>query len=274
MDNTKKTILISGASTGIGRHCALGLIKAGFKVLAGVRSEKAGEELAQIAPEQIKPVMLDITDRQSIDSAADLVSAKNLYGLVNNAGIAVVGPLEFLPLEKIRKQFDVNLFGHIAVTQAFLPILRKSEGRIVNMSSVSGLVAFPFLGPYASSKFALEAFSDSLRRELKPWKIMVSLIEPGNIKTPLWNKLLFAAKSTAKNFSPEVEMYYGKKIMNMQHNARWASENASAPSAVADAVLHALTANRPKVRYVVGLAARKYSMLRRLLPDWALDRII
>jgi NAD(P)-dependent dehydrogenase (short-subunit alcohol dehydrogenase family) len=274
MDNTKKAVFISGASTGIGRHCALLLVKAGFKVLAGVRSEKAGEELAQIAPDRLKPIMLDITDKQSIDSAAGIVRSENLYGLVNNAGIAVLGPLEFLPLEKIRNQFEVNLFGHIAVTQAFLPFLRRLGGRIVNMSSLSGLVAFPLFGPYASSKFALEAFNDALRRELKPWNIMVSLIEPGNVKTPIWNKLLYDAKSEADSFSPEAEMYYGNNIMKMRHNAQWMSQNAQSPSVVADAVLHALTAKRPKTRYVVGLHARKYSILRRLLPDWALDRII
>ena len=271
MDNTKKAVFISGASTGIGRLCALRLVKAGFKVFAGVRSEKAGEELSQIAQGRLMPVMLDITDSQSIDSAARIVRSENMYGLVNNAGTLVLGPLEFLPLEMIRKQFEVNLFGHIAVTQAFLPFLRKSGGRIVNMSSLSGFVAFPFSGAYASSKFALEGFSDSLRRELRPWNINVSLIEPGGkFKTQIWDKSFNSLKSASESFPQEAEKYYGKRLMNTRHSV----EKMSVPSAVAEAVLHALTANRPKIRYIVGLGARKYSMLRRLLPDWVLDKVI
>jgi NAD(P)-dependent dehydrogenase (short-subunit alcohol dehydrogenase family) len=270
MGNTKKAVFVSGASSGIGKQCALRLDKAGFKVFAGLRSKKAAKELTQIASDQLKPLMLDITESQSIDSAAHIVSSENLYGLVNNAGIAVLGPLEFLPLEKIRNQFEVNLFGHIAVTQAFLPFLRRSGGRIINMSSVSGLIAFPFSGPYASSKFAIEAFSDSLRRELRPWNIPVSLIEPGNIKSPIWEKSFHAARSAEESFPPEAEKYYGKRFMDTKRIV----EKAGEPSAVAEAVLQALTAKRPKTRYVVGLDARKYAILKRLLPDWILDKFI
>ncbi len=270
VEKIKKTVLISGASTGIGRYCALSLIKAGFKVLAGVRTKKASEDLAKIGSNQLKPIMLDITNKKNIDLAAEIASSENLYGLVNNAGIAVLGPLEFLPLDKIRKQFEVNLFGHIAVTQALLPHLRTSMGRIVNISSVSGIVAFPFAGAYASSKFAFEAFNDSLRRELRPWNIQVSVIEPGNIKTPIWEKSYFEAKSSEESFPLEALEYYGRRTINVGRII----ERAGEPSAVAKAVVHSLTAKRPRIRYIVGWDARIYSVIKRLVPDWILDRIV
>jgi len=270
MDNSKKSIFISGASMGIGRQCALQLAQAGFKVFAGVRTIKASEEILKINSDQIKPIMVDITDKRSIDAAANVLSSENLFGLVNNAGFAILGPFEFIPLEKIRMQFEVNLFGHISVTQALLPLLRKSKGRIINMSSISGFVAFPFFGPYASSKFALEAFSDSLRRELKPWEINVSIIEPGNTKTSIWEKSFHAAKLSEDGFPSEAIKYYGKRYMNSLDFV----ETMMEPSVVADAVVHALTANRPKIRYVVGSNARKYSLLRRFLPDWLLDKTL
>ncbi len=271
MAKKEKSVFISGAASGIGRQCTMSLVDAGFRVIAGVRNKQAGEKLAQMAPGQVKPIVLDITKSKDIESATRVVSAENLYGIVNNAGIAVLGPLEFIPLEKIRQQFEVNLFGHIAVTQAFLPFLRNSgKGRIINISSISGFVAFPFFGPYASSKFALEAFSEALRRELKPWNIQVALIRPGNIKTPIWHKSFLTAQSIADGFPPEAEAYYGNRMMSGDRSG----DNMTDPSVVAKAVLHALTASRPRSSYLVGRDARKHAFFKRLLPDWLFDRIL
>ncbi len=271
MVKNEKSVFISGAASGIGRQCTMTLVNAGFRVIAGVRNKQAGEELTKISPGRIKPIILDITNSKDIESATREVSAENLYGIVNNAGIAVLGPLEFIPLEKIRHQFEVNLFGHIAVTQAFLPFLRDSgKGRIINISSISGFVAFPFFGPYASSKFAIEAFSEALRRELKPWNIQVALIRPGNIKTPIWHKSFLIAQSIADGFPPEAEAYYGKRIMGGDRSG----DNMTEPSSVAKAVLQALTARRPQSSYLVGRDARKYAVLKRLLPDWLFDKFL
>lgn len=266
----KQAVLISGASTGIGKHCALHLAEAGYRVFAGVRCPEAGEELVRAAPSGIEPLLLDVTDAENIRRLADNLRSENLYALINNAGTALLGPLEFLPLDKIRQQFEVNLFGHIAVTQALLHLLRKSQGRIVNIGSIAGLVGFSFAGAYAGTKFAMEAFSDSLRRELKPWKIDVAIIEPGNIKTPIWEKSSKMTLSTAADFPPAAMDYYGHAMIRSRPNF----DRMGEPSDVADAVVKVLRAKRPKARYIVGRDARLYSLCRRLLPDSLLDRII
>ena len=178
-------VLISGASTGIGRECALRLARAGFQVYAGVRSKAAGESLEQAAPERLKSILLDITDAGQIDFAADIVSSEPLRGLVNNAGVVVGGPLEFLPLERIRLQFEVNLFGHIALTQALLPGLRRSGGRIVNMSSVTGpLVSNPRGTIYSAAKAGIMGMTRAQAIELAEYNITVNGIGPGWIETP------------------------------------------------------------------------------------------
>src|SRR5258708_33287478 len=183
-----RSVVATGASTGIGEACALRLDRRGFHVFAGVRREVDGGALKQKASGRLTPILLDVTDASSIKSAAAAVAAsldeEGLSGLVNNAGIAIAGPLEFLPIDELRRQFEVNVIGQIAVTQAFLPLLRKGHGRIVNMGSISGRLAFPLLGPYAASKFALRALTTALRMELRPWGIPVSIIEPSGIATP------------------------------------------------------------------------------------------
>ena len=177
------SVIITGASSGIGEACALRLDRRGFHVFAGVRRISDGELLQQKTSDRLVPVLLDVTSQESIASAKELISAQihpaGLFGLFNNAGIPLGGALEALDLDDFRSQMEVNLIGAIAMTQAFLPLLRKGNGRIINMSSISGLIALPFVGPYAATKFALEAISDSLRVELKPWGISVSLVEAG-----------------------------------------------------------------------------------------------
>jgi len=272
-----KAVVITGASTGIGRACALHLDQLGFQVFAGVRRESDGKALAEQASRRLQAILLDVTSSQMIAGAVEYVSAqvgdRGLAGLVNNAGVAVAAPLEFIPLDELRRQLEVNVVGQIAVTQAFLPLIRQGKGRIVNMSSISGLVATPFLGPYAASKFALEALSDALRRELSPWGIHVALVEPGRIKTPIWEKSLRAADRIAAQLPPEATRKYGSA---MDENRRRAgNETRGAPvEAVARAVAHALTAERPRIRYLVGVDARLGALLARWLPGRILDWLI
>ncbi len=273
-----KSVLITGASTGIGEACAGFLDGRGFRVFAGVRKEADAEKLTRAASENLTPVFLDVVDRESIDRAheviQDVVGERGLDGLVNNAGIGVGGPLEFVPPEDLHRQFDVNVFGPVAVTQRFLPLLRTARGRIVNMSSIAGRWAAPILGPYAMSKFALEAYSDSLRRELHAWGIEVACVEPGAIATPIWGKALDSSKHRRATAPPEAIELYGKAIDAMRQQTEQASGRAIPAEAVARVVHRALTARKPKTRYLVGQDAKIQAQLVRFLPDRVLDAIL
>jgi NAD(P)-dependent dehydrogenase (short-subunit alcohol dehydrogenase family) len=279
--STPGSVVVTGASTGIGEACAIRLDRQRFRVFAGVRREVDGGALKQKASDRLTPVILDVTDEASIKSAVDTVAATlgeaGLSGLINNAGIAVAGPLEFLPIEELRKQFEVNVIGQIAVTQAFLPLLRKGHGRIVNMGSIAGKSAMPFAGPYCASKFALEALTDSLRMELLPWNIPVSIIEPAYVTTPIWQKSLRAGERMAAMLPPQAHELYGHAIASMDNivsNIRKTAPNNNVPAdVVARAVEHALTANRPRTRYLVGTAAL-LRVLLAILPDRTRDRLI
>lgn len=266
----QRAVLVTGASTGIGRAIAVYLSQKQFRVFATARNPADVRDL--------KGFRLDVTDERSIQDAAAALEAElgdeGLYGLVNNAGITVSGPLELLDLAEIRRQFEVNLFGQIAVTQAFLPLLRRANGRIVNMSSINGRVAPPFLGPYAMSKFALEAFSDALRRELEPWGIEVAVIEPGAIRTPIWTKGIESAKERIAKMPARVHELYGKEIEQTRDRARRMIDVAAPPDRVAKVVHEALVAERPKTRYPVGRDARMAVRLAWLLPDRWLDGLM
>lgn len=271
-------IIVTGASTGIGRACALYLDRLGFQVIASVRREEDAAELRAAASERLSTLLLDITNTASINATVGEVSARigdaGIAGLVNNAGIAVAGPLEFLPVAELRKQLEVNLIGQLAVTQAFLPLLRKGKGRIVNVGSLSGKIAMPFVGPYSATKFALESLSDSLRIELRPWRIPVSLIEPGFIATPIWEKSNVIAYDLFKTLPAQAEHLYGRVIPKIR--ARYASlgKGGTPPEAVAKCVAHALTSKRPKTRYTVGRGAAAGSLILARLPDRLRDTLI
>jgi NAD(P)-dependent dehydrogenase (short-subunit alcohol dehydrogenase family) len=272
-------VVITGASTGIGEACALQLGELGFRVFAGVRKEADAEVLEARAPgRRIAPLFLDLTDRSSIMSAAETVAEvtgeAGLWGLVNNAGVAVAGPLEFLPVERLRRQLEVNVIGQIVVTQAFLPLLRKGGGRIVNIGSISGRIATPLLGAYAASKFAMEGLTDSLRRELRPWGIPVSIVEPGRVSTPIWKKSLALADELAHELPRRVLELYGPVIEKEQKTAIKAARGGIPAEKVAQAVAHALMAKRPRTRYLVGPEARLGALAARILPDALLDRIL
>ncbi len=282
MDNSEKVVLITGASTGIGKACALRLDKLGFTVYAGVRTEEDADKLDEEGSDRLIPVFLDITDSDSIRTAAldlfDDLKKQGLYGLVNNAGIVVAGPLEYLPLKELKHQFSVNVFGQMAVTQAFLPLLRRGQktwgtARIVNMSSISGRSALPFAGAYSASKHAVEALSDSLRLELAPWGIQLALIEPGAIATPLWEKAEAKARSVFKTISEQADAHYGPVMENVRNYAKRSEERGISPVEVADVVVHALTARVPKIRYIVGQDAQ-WRILFNRLPDRFKDKVI
>jgi len=268
-------VVITGASTGIGEACALEMDRRGWRVFAGVRAAADGQRLAEQASPRLTPLRIEVTDRDSIARAAESVAAAvgqaGLAGLVNNAGIAVPGPLEMLPIDLLRRQLEVNVIGQVAVTQAMIPLLRAGRGRIVNMSSISGLVAAPYLGPYAASKHALEALSDALRVELRAWGISVSVVEPGNVKTPIWQKARAQAQDLLRDMPPQADSLYGPDIAAM-HQATARMEDTGMPvECVVRAVVHALTARRPKTRYPVGAQTRLAAFFWRFLGDRTRD---
>jgi NAD(P)-dependent dehydrogenase (short-subunit alcohol dehydrogenase family) len=222
--------------------------------------------------------MLDVTDPDSIAEAGRRVSEvegeTGLWGLINNAGISVAGPLELLPLSEVRTQFEVNVIGALAVTQTFLPLLRLRRGRLVNISSIAGLTATPFLGPYSSSKFALEAMSDALRLELAPWGISVSLVEPGAVQSQIWSRATMAATRTLGEVAPQDFQLYEQALSRMKEVVDRAVKRAIPAEVVARAVAHALTASRPQVRYLVGKDARLRAFMKWVLPTRAHDRLL
>lgn len=270
--NQPKSVLISGASTGIGRDCALDLDRRGWIVFAGVRKEQDGDTLKAKASERLQPVMLDVADSDQILEAAmsvnDVVGEDGLSALVNNAGIAIGGPVEFIPRDEWRLQFEVNLFGSVELTQACLPLLRTGQGRIVNISSIAGRSAMPFTAPYCASKHALEALSDSLRLELWRWKIPVSLIEPGAIKTPIWDKAQERTDDFRDNSPEELMDLYGDALSEFNRVIANAAQNSIPVEAVTRAIRKALTARRPRHRYVVGNDARQRLILNMLPTRW------
>lgn len=268
---------MTGASRGIGEACASHLNKIGFRVFAGVRHTVDGTLAHGNAGACPTPVLLDVTDPISIATAANLIASEvgeaGLAGLVNNAGIVVAAPLEFLPIAELRRQLEVNVIGQIAVTQAFLPLLRKRKGRIVFLSSISGRSVMPLLGPYAASKFALEALADALRMELLASGLSVSIIEPGSVTTPLWENSIAAAEDLARNFPPEAQMLYGRAFAGMKKAALHAAEGGVPVEVVVRSVAHALTASRPKTRDLFGRRTRLQIMLK-LLPDRLRDKLL
>jgi NAD(P)-dependent dehydrogenase (short-subunit alcohol dehydrogenase family) len=272
------SIVVTGASSGIGEACSLHLDKLGYRVFAGVRNQADGEALTAKASARLTPVLLDVTDPASIDRAVELVKAAvgsaGLAGLVNNAGIAVSGPLEVVPLGDLRKQFEVNVIGLVAVTQALLPLLRQGRGRIVNMGSIAGRAAMPFMGPYSSSKFAVEAMTDAMRVELQPWGIHVSIVEPGAVESRIWEKGRQAADRMEASASPEAKAHYGAAVARVREAVARAAERAIPARAVAEAVAHALRAARPKTRYLIGTDARFRAVLAAWLPDRVQDRLL
>jgi NAD(P)-dependent dehydrogenase (short-subunit alcohol dehydrogenase family) len=278
-----RSALVTGASTGIGRATALRLDAAGWQVFAGVRRDADAEALREAGSDRLAPVMLDVTDPAAIAAAADQIGAVldggGLDGLVNNAGVAIPSPLETMPIEDFRRQVEVNLTGQVAVTQAFLPLIRaaakgRRAGRIVFISSIGGRIAFPLTGAYHAAKFGIEAVGDTFRQELRPWGISVSIVEPGSIDTPIWDRGERAADELGERAPPEREALYGKTIERYRKVARDTAERGIPPEKAAKTIEHALTVRHPRSRYLVGLDAKVQARVKIVIPTPVWDRIV
>jgi NAD(P)-dependent dehydrogenase (short-subunit alcohol dehydrogenase family) len=270
--------LVTGAGSGIGEACAKRLSKLGWRVFAGVLDETQRAHVEQSRLERVTPIVLDITKADAIAAAVERIAAevgeRGLAGLVKNAGIGVVGPVEFVPIDRLRHQLEVNLIGHVAVTQACLPLLRKATGRIVYISSLAGRLSIPLLSPYSVSKFGIEAVSDALRQELRPWNMHVACIEPALINTPILSSTDAAADAAFAAMTEEGRGLYGS-FFNRLKTATDMRAAAQPPDVVARAVAHALTARRPKTRYVVGGMRWQFLLLSKLpdrLRDWVIAK--
>ncbi|MFF3091606.1 SDR family oxidoreductase [Streptomyces nojiriensis] len=273
-----RAVLITGASSGLGEACALHMSRVGFHTLAGVRRPEDGERLRAAAAGRLTPVIVDVTDEKSVQAAVhevtELIGESGLWGLVNNAGIAVTAPLECVPMEQMRRQLDINVIGQVRMVQGFLPLLRSGAGRIVNVSSGLGNVALPYLGAYAASQFAKEALSDALRRELAPQRIPVVVVQPGAVLTPLWSKMSDTGNRALESASEPVQELYRDSFLGfMEANETSARSSRTTVDDVARVVFRALVAKRPKTRYTIGRDATGSRVLSRLLPDRVLDRI-
>ena len=273
-----KTFLVTGASTGIGAACALDLDRLGHRVYAGVRREEDGDRLkASASGSGLIPLILDITDQAAVDAAAKRISEETggaLDGLVNNAGVARGGPLEFLELDEWREQLDVNVIAQVAVTKAMIPLLRKARGRIVFIGSIGGKVASMLMGPYNASKFAIEGIGEALRYELHPWGIKVAVVEPGAIRTEIWSKATETADRLEEAMPGEAVSLYSSHMVKLRKTLEMQTRNAIPAQKVADSVRHALLDPRPRPRYLVGKDARAMSAMARLLPDRARNAVV
>ncbi|MDX6581830.1 MAG: hypothetical protein QOI10_1014 [Solirubrobacterales bacterium] len=274
---SKGAVVVTGASTGIGRAAALMLDREGFSVFAGVRKPEDGEPLRAEGSERLETVICDVTDAATIAATAERVreaTGGKLAGLVNNAGITVQGPVEALPLDDYRHQLEVNVVGQIAVTQALLAMIREARGRVVFISSIGGRGGLPYLSPYNASKAAIGAVADSLRQEMKQFGVEVSYVEPGAIATEIWAKGIDGAPALREAMGPEMNDLYGPKLDRLSALAEKTGASGLPPDAVAKVILHALTASRPKARYVVGGEAKVTAALRTYLPKRVFDRLV
>jgi NAD(P)-dependent dehydrogenase (short-subunit alcohol dehydrogenase family) len=276
MDGT--AVVVTGASTGIGRATALHLDSLGLRVFAGVRRDEDGAALRRDASAALTPIQLDVTDAAQVAAAAqvvaDAVRDARLAGIVNNAGVAVAGPVEFVPLDDWRRQLEINVLGVVGMVQAFMPLLRESQGRIVTVGSLGGRLSQPMAAPYCASKHALEAISDALRVELRPWNIRVALIQPGAVKTPIWDKGLRAGADMMRDAPRELRELYGAAVEIATKIAIHENETGVEPIQVARAVEHALLSRKPRSRYPVGRQAKLLIPLARVLPDRLKDELL
>ncbi len=265
------SVLVTGAGRGLGLAITRHLSTHGWEVYATARSEDALRELAAIP--HVHPTRLDVTDRASVSALAAQLPAE-LDGVVNNAGIVVNGPVEGLTLDRLEHQLDVNVIAQIAVTQAVLPKIRAAKGRIVFISSISGWLTVPGNGAYCASKYALESLADALRMELRPWKIPVSLVEPGAIRTDIWTGILDDHDRMESELTEEHRALYRSHLTGMRTLLSRMQKTAADPDKVVKAVDHALTARRPKRRYLLDPASRVQKIVVRLAPTAVTDAVL
>jgi NAD(P)-dependent dehydrogenase (short-subunit alcohol dehydrogenase family) len=267
--------IVTGASTGIGAATARELARRGFHVLAGVRRDLDADA---IRGPGIEPLIIDITNADHIAALAARVhgdpDGRALRAVVNNAAIQTNVPIEAFAIDEWRNMFEVNLFGQVAVIQALLPALIRSKGRVVNISSVGGKVAMAAYGPYAGTKFALEAVSDSLRRELAPSGVQVVVVEPGAVRTEMLGRAIAAADDLVAAMTPEQSRRYGPLVHAVNAQAVSSTKSGQPAEAAATVIAKAVTARRPRTRYTVGRDAALITRMVRLLPDRALDRVL
>jgi NAD(P)-dependent dehydrogenase (short-subunit alcohol dehydrogenase family) len=266
------SVLVTGASRGIGKTIATHLAAKGWDVIAGVRSEQDGERLRG-EDSRITPIILDVTDDNHIASL-DHSLPERLDAVINNAGVVVGGPMEAVTPAELHRQLDINVVGQIAVTQAVLPRLRSSRGRIVFISSVNGKISFPLTGAYCASKFALEAAADALRMELKPWDIAVVVVEPAQTDTDMWRTADALVEDTAAAMPAETRELYDRHLVGLRKSIPVSQKMAGPPGKVAAVVEQALTARRPRARYVVGLGPKVQVALISRLPTSVRDRVL
>ena len=265
------TVLITGAARGIGRATSLHLAAHGWSVYAGVRGQADGEALrGEVRSGELVPVLLDITDSAQL-AALDGALPERLDAVVNNAGIVVDGPVEAVAPEDLRRQLEVNVVGQAAVTQAVLPRIRASRGRIVFVSSLSGRVSTPFMGVYSASKFALEGLADALRIEMRPWGIKVILVEPSSTDTDLWRKALDTLDGTEARLRPEHRELYSEQFAGLRKSTKAIQKQAVPVHDVVAVIERALSSERPRARYPVGRASKLQLMVSALLPTAVMD---
>jgi NAD(P)-dependent dehydrogenase (short-subunit alcohol dehydrogenase family) len=275
--NASGAVLVTGASTGIGRATALLLDANGYRVFAGVRKEADARELAKAGSDRLTPIPLDVTDADQIESAkAEVVEAlgeQGLVGLVNNAGVGGGGPIEFMPLDELRDTLEVNLIGQVGVTQAFIPLIRRVKGTIVFIASIGGRVASPFMSPYNTSKFAIEALGESLRHELRPWQIDVAVVEPGSIDTQIWSKGNEQVRERLGELPEDARRLYGRQLTRFSEVLNETASRGIPPEKVAEVVHKAIASENPKHRYLVGTDARIGARLKGTLPDRTFSKL-
>jgi NAD(P)-dependent dehydrogenase (short-subunit alcohol dehydrogenase family) len=271
----QEIVIITGASSGIGAATARELARRGFHVLAGVRRDRDADA---IRGPGIEPLIIDITNPEHIRALAARVhgdpQGRAVRALVNNAAIAVDAPVETFPIDEWRRLFEINFFGHIAVTQTLLPALIRSGGRVVNISSVGGKIAMATYGPYAGTKFALEAVSDSLRREVAPFGVQVIVVEPGAVRTEMAGRGIAATHKVAATMTPEQNQRYGGLVQAITAQAASFTESGLSADAAAKVIAKAVTARKPRTRYTIGRTTALMTLLARILPDRILDRVI
>ncbi len=273
-----RTVLITGCSSGIGRATARLLAAQGYQVFAGVRSEEQAAKLVDAKLPMLEPVQLDVTSDVQIDQVLTMMSTQHgvdgLFALVNNAGFGLPAVLELATLEEVQRVLQVNTIGPLRMIQYCLPLLRRGSGRVINMSSVNGILALPTLGAYSASKFALEAISDSLRVELRPWGVAVSLIQPGQIKTDIFTKGRVALARRVEQIPASLQLGYGPLYTRASRFNERGARSSTSPEKVARVVLRVLRARRPRARYKVGFDAYGLALLHSLLPQRLLDRFV
>jgi NAD(P)-dependent dehydrogenase (short-subunit alcohol dehydrogenase family) len=282
MPSDEANILVTGASTGIGRACAVHLASLGHTVFAGVRKEGDAQSLQDEIGERVVPVILDVTDAAAIERAEITVRTRvgdgGLHGLVNNAGVALGGPLEYLPIESWRMQLEVNVIGQVAVTKAMMPLLRQASGRVVFIGSIGGRTGTPMMGPYNASKFALEGIAEAFRQELLTSDLdsgmKVVLVEPGAVKTDIWEKGRSQADALEADMPEEARQRYASLIASVRKLIDRQDKMGVKPVNVAKVVERALFTPKPRARYLVGVDAKMGGALSRVLPDGAKDALM